>query len=500
MDTATRRKLAVERAKVMEIVTNIFRDKLPELTPDEDPEIRKRCGYCEQPGKNHCARCKDALYCSRECQVKDHPLHKALCKAYGDFTDAKRPSKSHVRAILFPAAETTPKLVWIEQKVAEGKTTIYADKHLGRYRMTFNLTSVNANLEVIGRETIGHGLVGLSESNCPAPGCVLNKSYMALGEPAHMMPRFGNLIFLATKPDPAFKGHNVVLADVDLRDLRHALDNLQLHEMNHAAGPPERLATLTEHVDTMPALLIHGDGAYMRWNALPRAPVQRMQKLTTRLTVVSKRNGHQAIEQDHAVAARQVGLDWFFRCYAIDTHGWAEADVTPAALRNDAARHLIPRAPTYNQRRNERLGLKVGTLDDGKPDYMQWTYPHVGSVLLLERSGAVLEPEHVEVLNLFMDCVAPYNKAFARSDTADERDLYVAPGKCGQEAAAAAFKKFWDEWKRGQAARGYSCRPSRVPLRAQGRCRPGQGHGRDHDEQGPPRCRVGGSESRPGRN
>ncbi|KAK8044487.1 hypothetical protein PG993_004511 [Apiospora rasikravindrae] len=476
MDKETRRKLAVERAQVMEILSDIFKDKLPDLTPDEDPEIRKRCAYCEQPGKNHCARCENALYCSRECQVKDHPLHKALCKTYGNFTDAKRPSESHVRAILFPATETQPKLVWIEQKVAQGKTTIYADKHLGRYRMAFNLTSVNMNLQLIGRETIGHGLVGLSESNCSAPGCLLNKSYMALGEPAHMMPRFGNMVFLATKPDPdpAFQGQNVVLADVDLRDHRHALDNLQLYEMNAAAGPPARLATLTEPVETMPALLLHGDGAFARWNAvLAGPPVPRMQKITTRLALVSKRNDRQAVEQDHAVAARQVGLDWFFRCYAMDSHGWAAADVTPAALRNEAARHLVPRSPTYNLRRNERNGLRIVAGPDGATDYLQRTYPQVGTLMVLERSGAVLEPEHIEVLNLFMDSVAPYNTA-AVTDRIDDLDLCVGPGKCGKEEASVAFKKFWDEWKREQAAKGVRVEHLVSPYELKGDVDPGK--------------------------
>ncbi|KAK8068930.1 hypothetical protein PG994_005546 [Apiospora phragmitis] len=459
MDVATRRKMAIERAK--------------------------------QPGKDYCGGCKTALYCSRECQVKDHPHHKTLCKTYDGFTDGKRPSESHVRGILFPAGEKKPKLVWCEQKVSKGKTTIYADKHIGRYRITFGVSSVNQHLKLIGREDIGHGLVTICESDSPVPGCPLNKSYMALGEPAHLIPRFGNLLFLATMADPdCNEGKNVVLSDTDFRDFRHALDSLQMYEMNFAAGPPERLATLTKAVATMPALLIHGDGSLARWTAVAYTDphqVSRMQKVVTRVSVPLMTNnddGHQAIEQDQAVGPRQVGLEWFFRCYAMGAHGWAAADVNPATLRNDAACHLFKRAPRYNLDRNRRNNLvlleerdkprsNVIVVDPNEEYHLQRIYPQLGTIMLLEKSGAVIEPEHVEVLNLFLDSVARYNPGTRYPDEfIDENELWVGPEKRGKDEASKAFKQFWDDWKREQEAKGISVEHLRSPYELKGDVNP----------------------------
>ncbi|KAK8022903.1 hypothetical protein PG991_006784 [Apiospora marii] len=456
MDIRTKREQAAERAKVMAMVTTTFNDHLPEMTPESDPELRSRCNFCEKPGKDRCGGCKSARYCSRECQVKDHPLHKLLCKSYAGFSDAQRPSADHVRAILFPASEQKPKLVWCKQKVADGKTTVYADEHIGRYRETFSVLSINRNLHLLGHADTGHGLVAFLESNSPVLGCPMNKSYTALGAPGHMMARFGDILFLGTKPDPApeHAGKNVVLDDADLRDFRHALDCLQMHEINFAAGPPDRLATLAEQVDTVPALLIHGDGALARWTANFAGPqqAQRMQHLVTRINVPKFRGAKQGIEQDHAVGPRKLGLEWFLRCYHPDAHGFAKADLVPDTMRNDVVRHLCYVSPTFHFKRNEKNELEYPQIRDPKQGpYRPW----VGSVLLFEKSGGVIHPEHVEAMNLFLDSIAHFNpRRWGRDDTTDDHPLYVNKTDHGKEAAAEAFKQFFADWKQERAARG----------------------------------------------
>ncbi len=40
------------------------------------------CDSCGTSGANfsRCARCRTAIYCSRDCQTKDWPNHKTICK------------------------------------------------------------------------------------------------------------------------------------------------------------------------------------------------------------------------------------------------------------------------------------------------------------------------------------------------------------------------------------------------------------------------------------
>eukprot|EP00055_Hartaetosiga_balthica_P011510 m.52569 g.52569 ORF g.52569 m.52569 type:complete len:159 (+) comp7625_c0_seq1:162-638(+) len=40
---------------------------------------RQPCAHCHQPGKFLCAACVSAVYCSRECQMKQWPYHSPYC-------------------------------------------------------------------------------------------------------------------------------------------------------------------------------------------------------------------------------------------------------------------------------------------------------------------------------------------------------------------------------------------------------------------------------------
>ena len=96
---------AFTKGKTPELVKNQFKHILKEyvcpLAGPENREIRNRCVYCNDAATNTCARCQNARYCSRACQAKDWPQHKALCCQFVNFADDKRPSPVHVRALLF---------------------------------------------------------------------------------------------------------------------------------------------------------------------------------------------------------------------------------------------------------------------------------------------------------------------------------------------------------------------------------------------------------------
>ncbi|KAI0425312.1 hypothetical protein F5Y09DRAFT_352356 [Xylaria sp. FL1042] len=82
----------------------------------ESSELSDICLICGKPNALRCGGCKDVRYCSKSCQRADFPIHKLLCARFSDFDMTKRPTKEHMRAILFPVDEKKPKLVWVECK------------------------------------------------------------------------------------------------------------------------------------------------------------------------------------------------------------------------------------------------------------------------------------------------------------------------------------------------------------------------------------------------
>jgi len=58
-------------------------------------ESIKFCNSCQRPGewKKKCGRCKEAYYCSRECQKWAWPVHKQHCYAVGEERPSKPPPK-----------------------------------------------------------------------------------------------------------------------------------------------------------------------------------------------------------------------------------------------------------------------------------------------------------------------------------------------------------------------------------------------------------------------
>lgn len=75
------------------------------------------CTLCGKADALLCLQCKNARYCSKECQTSDWPLHKLLCTQFKHFDHTKRPSDDAVTAILFPVNESKPKLVWLNNEL-----------------------------------------------------------------------------------------------------------------------------------------------------------------------------------------------------------------------------------------------------------------------------------------------------------------------------------------------------------------------------------------------
>jgi len=74
------------------------------------------CTACNEPNGRHCARCKNAHYCSTACQKADWPTHKLLCPTFSNFKASNRATDEHFRAILFPVDEAKPRFIWLHCK------------------------------------------------------------------------------------------------------------------------------------------------------------------------------------------------------------------------------------------------------------------------------------------------------------------------------------------------------------------------------------------------
>ncbi|KAF7515767.1 hypothetical protein G7054_g14423 [Neopestalotiopsis clavispora] len=81
-----------------------------------DVTASKPCLLCKKActEASLCSRCKSTHYCSQECQTKDWPVHKLLCKSFSEFDLSTRPSECHFRGILFPEHQSKPQIVWLE--------------------------------------------------------------------------------------------------------------------------------------------------------------------------------------------------------------------------------------------------------------------------------------------------------------------------------------------------------------------------------------------------
>lgn len=79
-----------------------------------DSETDFLCLLCNKEGALRCAGCKEARYCSNDCQKVDWSTHKLLCKSAAELTAEKRPSPLHLRSIIFPEKEPRPRFVWLK--------------------------------------------------------------------------------------------------------------------------------------------------------------------------------------------------------------------------------------------------------------------------------------------------------------------------------------------------------------------------------------------------
>lgn len=70
------------------------------------------CLMCGKSEAKACNTCKSVSYCTKACQKIDWPVHKVLCKQFTQ-VPARPENTSSQLAILLPADDPTPQLVWV---------------------------------------------------------------------------------------------------------------------------------------------------------------------------------------------------------------------------------------------------------------------------------------------------------------------------------------------------------------------------------------------------
>jgi hypothetical protein len=428
-------KDAAKRSEMVSEIRGKFKRVLSQNMPQTDPMERSKCVFCEEPGENRCGSCKDAVYCSRECQVQDWKQgHMALCKAFADFTDEKRPSPSHVRAIFFPVGEVKARHVWVDQDVNTDGTLPLVEDFIGTYSSSISFTNINLIMGESCQQDLGHGLIMLSQTDGPEEKVLLNKSILSLGKPGHMQAWFGPHLVLSIKPDAdPQQAPNMVLDDVDFRDYRHVIDMFQNWLWNPCVVNGARLRT----DKVIPALMMHCDGSYVRYAGFGLQ--DRVEKVQVRLHSTIKQTEYE-IEQESCLVAHQVGLDWFVRRYH-SGRDWEMGHLNATTLRNELAARLVPSDMLSIVRRNAAIGLGWEEVGD------RCQLPHTGTVLLVDRQGGQIEPAHVEALNDFLKSVDHFQPPKDEAIGGDHPLLFVGADVYGRDNAQKAFEKFWEEWK-----------------------------------------------------
>lgn len=94
---------------------------LPQPTMAHIVRVRK-CRVCFSRNSKLCSGCRNAVYCSETCMLKDLPTHEFFCSQPLDvlikFSDVKRPSSNHIRAALFEV-DHQPCFIWLESNPSD---------------------------------------------------------------------------------------------------------------------------------------------------------------------------------------------------------------------------------------------------------------------------------------------------------------------------------------------------------------------------------------------
>lgn len=188
-----------------------------------EPRSSLLCTVCPQPGHLICSGCHVMRYCSGECQREDRPTHKFFCTSFDQFTDDKRPSPQHIRAILFPENKKKPCWTWV---LRNDDRTAVSLSHMYERLPTDGLTKMtpvmymSCTTKRVPQQWLFS--VCLDQFSRGEHASSINQSVLNLGPPGHLQTYWGpNLVVGGTPelaPSAGFPEHPMIarLEDVSM--------------------------------------------------------------------------------------------------------------------------------------------------------------------------------------------------------------------------------------------------------------------------------------------
>lgn len=213
-----------------------FSDEKPAeriLSPREKAKEDNVCVNCLRPAASRCSRCNSSWYCSSRCQRADRIYHKYLCS---QVTEHKNPpGPDHVRAILFPDSEKSPKFIWLKTN----DRTLDLDKldeklevaHVLGFEGGSQIGQQQVTLTKDTRRQSTPGLQGNAEphlllrEDCFVDGSKPNLSIGTVTSGKFQFSWRGPIVAVMVAPEESdITGASPVLIDITITDYRDLID------------------------------------------------------------------------------------------------------------------------------------------------------------------------------------------------------------------------------------------------------------------------------------
>ncbi|KAG8158291.1 hypothetical protein KVR01_012052 [Diaporthe batatas] len=399
------------------------------------------CTVCDRPGHLKCSGCHSMRYCSVQCQKLDRNTHKFFCKSFARFTDDKRPSPHHVRAIVFPEHKTQPEWTWV---LRNDDRTALCLSHMYERLDTDGLTEQMPvmYMSCTVKRVAPHWLFSLilSQSNERKWTSMINQSVLNLGPPGHLMLYWGPMLVVGGTPQMAppdqHHEHPMInrLEDVTLDDTPFVIEAVLYGD--HDSPCVVDVPRYSRYWKSLPGLKVNCLGDCLRFHSEKDSfniPKWEATAVHERVTVPNKMELN-LWRQFPCILPFLLGLPWLCR-RAVNC--FPEPQETPIdwkfAVSKLSNSHLGRVHACLYQHGSESCGYPRPEVDPKMPANIEELNPP-GTRILVHLYGEPILMGHLKVFNLFVKQA--------------KLDDWWKPGFGYKTFNRELFRQFWADRKR----------------------------------------------------